>query len=121
MSYMVFEYLYRDASNYKAFGEVWLTGALSDDDKSIILNCFESREFFVAEQIGVPPLYRQVFEFSGGRTEDDHAWHTFEGFRSEDDLADDAEVWGSAAKLVQACKAATRNWKPALSPNFVEW
>ena len=121
MSYTVFEYLYRDASNYKAFGEVWLAGTVNEEERSEILSSFESGEFFIAEQTGIPPVYRELFECSGGRTDDDHAWHTFEGLRHERALPENAEVWGSVAKLVEAFSAAKRRWNPALSPNFVDW
>lgn len=121
MPYTVFAYLYRDASNYKAFGEVWLTGAISDDERSTIMHSFDSGEFFVAEQVGIPPLYRELFEYSGGRTEDDHAWHVFDGLRCAQDLPGNTEVWGTISKLSVTFAAAQRKWRPELSPNFVEW
>ncbi|MBK5264708.1 MAG: hypothetical protein JJE34_05660 [Alphaproteobacteria bacterium] len=102
-------------------GEVWLTGVINDNERSTIMRSFDSGEFFVAEQVGIPPLYRELFEYSGGRTEDDHAWHAFEGLRSEQNLPDDAKVWGTVSKLAATFAAAQRNWKPELSPNFVEW
>ena len=78
--WLVFDYLYRDASNYKAFGSVWLTGTLTEAERTELVECLDGSEFFVAEQVGVPPLYRVLFEDGGGPTEDDHAWHMFEGF-----------------------------------------
>ena len=67
MPHLVFEYLYRDAGNYKVFGDIWLTGALSDQERVALVDSLESGEFFVAEQIGVPPLYEELFRESGGR------------------------------------------------------
>ena len=118
--WLVFDYLYRDASNYKAFGSVWLTGTLTEAERTELVDCLDGCEFFVAEQIGVPPLYPALFEDSGGPTEDDHAWHMFEGFREEGELAEDAAVWGEASVLLTAFRAAKGNWRLELSPNF-DW
>ena len=116
--YIVFNYLYCDASNYKAFGSVWLTGTLTGGERAELIRHLESGEFFVAEQIGVPPLYSTLFGNGGGPTEDDHAWHMFEDFCEKDELAENAEVWGEASSLLTAFRAARENWQPELSPNF---
>ncbi|MDK2759884.1 MAG: hypothetical protein KYX64_00830 [Sphingopyxis sp.] len=117
---LIFDYLYRDASNYKAFGSFGLTGTLSDAERSELAACLDGGEFFVAEQVGVPPLYAVLFEHGGGPSEDDHAWHMFEGFRDEAELPDGLQVWGKASVLLAAFRAAKGNWKPELSPNF-DW
>lgn len=116
--YLVLEYLYRDASNYKAFGELWLTGSLSKEGRAALVDSLDSGEFFVAEQVGVPPLYEELYSESGGRTVDDHAWHTFVGFRGENHLPSGATVWGKAIDLIAVIVAVEREWKPQLSPNF---
>ena len=116
--YHVFEYLYRDASNYKAFGELWLTGSLSEHERDTLVSSMESGEFFVAEQIGVPPLYEELYNDFGGRTQDDHAWHTFLSIRAEFDLPSEVTVWGKATDLLEAILTAQKDWKPQLSPNF---
>ena len=118
--WLVFDYLYRDASNYKAFGSVWLTGTLTEAERTELVECLDGSEFFVAEQIGVPPLYPALFEDGGGPTEDDHAWHMFEGFREETALGEGAEVWGEASAFLTAFRAAKGNWQLELSPNF-DW
>ena len=116
--YLVFNYLYCDASNYKAFGSVWLTGTLTRGERVELVRYLESGEFFVAEQIGVPPLYSTLFRNGGGPTEDDHAWHMFQDFCEEAEFAETAEVWGKASRLLAAFRAARENWQPELSPNF---
>ena len=73
--FSVFSYLYRDASNYKAFGLLLLKGTASADDVEIWRQHFESSEFFIAEQLGIPALYAELWAFSDGATEDDHVWH----------------------------------------------
>ena len=114
----VFNYLYRDASNYKASGSVSLTGTMNDAERSELVACLDGDEFFVAEQIGLPPLCAALFQHGGGPTEDDHAWHMFDGFRDGVDLAADAEAWGTSSALMAAFRAAKDNWRPELSPNF---
>lgn len=112
--YLVLEYLYRDASNYKAFGELWLIGSLSKEGRAALVDSLDSGEFFVAEQLGVPPLYEKL----GERTVDDHAWHTFVAFRGEYHLPSEVTIWGKAIDLKAVIVAAEMKWKPQLSPNF---
>lgn len=118
VNYLLFNYLYCDASNFKSFGSVWTTGNLTNEERDELVRYLESGEFFVAEQIGVPPLYPTLFGDAGGPTVDDHAWHTFDCFCQEAKLAETAEVWGEASSLLASFRAAGENWQPELSPNF---
>lgn len=77
-------------------------------------------EFGVAEQVSIPALCPILFEHGGGPTEEDHAWHMFEGFRENAVLIEGAEVWGEVSAFLSAFRAAKRNWRPKLSPNF-DW
>ena len=79
----------------------------------------ESEEFFVAEQVGIPPLSEKLFEFGGGATSEDHAWHEFGGFRaaSTDFQNTLGDIIVNAEELLGAFNAVER-WKPELSPNF---
>ena len=61
----VFEYQYRDASNYKAWGEMLLSGVPSQNDIATLRARLESDEYFVAEQVGIPALYQQLWDFGG--------------------------------------------------------
>ena len=56
-----FDYMYRDAVNFKAFGTAILDGHLQPEDKQLIRQRFSSGEFFIAEQVGIPSLYRQLY------------------------------------------------------------
>lgn len=61
-----FEYLYRDASNYKWFHTVVVAGRLTIDDlKKYLID----GEFFIPELVGMSPLTPD------SRNEDDHDWH----------------------------------------------
>lgn len=115
--YCVFEYLYRDGSNYKAWGEILLSGTTSQNDIEALRACLESGEYFVAEQVGIPPLYEELWVLSDGPTEDDHALHEFVGLRSA--KQEDTEilpVFGELTKLLKAFQAVSR-WDYSLSPN----
>lgn len=110
-----FDYMYRDAGNFKAFGTVALDGRLSDADRELIRERLSSGEFFIAEQVGVPPLYRELYKWSGGPTSDDHCWHEFVGFRtlSEAEGADPIPALEFVARF-----AAVEDWKQELSRHF---
>lgn len=70
-------YLYRDASNYKAWGEVIFRNPDKlnlNEIEERLRSSFDSREYFVASQVFIP----EVFLFLDDRfTEDDHFFHEF--------------------------------------------
>lgn len=77
----VFEYLYRDAGNFKTYGALLLTGSEPEADSSV-RECLEWADQFVAEQVGVPSLCRKHWESVGeGPSDLDHAYHEFVGLR----------------------------------------
>src|SRR6185312_2163298 len=62
-------YLYRDAGNYKFWGEFYIAGAISIDDlRSYLLH----GEYFVPEKVGIPSLAPDA------RNDDDHSLHEFD-------------------------------------------
>ncbi|MEO5798539.1 MAG: hypothetical protein ABIS00_03760 [Gemmatimonadales bacterium] len=74
-----FEYLYRDAGNYKGRGHVLLLGTATPDNEEAIRAALIDRLWFVAEEVGLPTLYHLVRE--GGEADPglDHGWHEFVG------------------------------------------
>lgn len=113
-----FHYMYRDAANHKSHGAVLLEGDLTERQRSEIVETFEAGEFFVAEQIGLPPLYGALFSFSGGRTEDDHTWHSFVRFEpSRQPDAANAPHWRSAGSFHETM-SKIGEWDISLSPNY---
>jgi hypothetical protein len=54
---MRFEYLYRDGSNYKQWGEILFSGEPSDGLTQRLTRSLESTEFFIADQIRVPAVF----------------------------------------------------------------
>lgn len=116
-SYCVFEYLYRDAANYKVLGALLLSGISSQEDISALRACMESGEYFVAEQVGIPPLYEELWALSDGPTEDDHALHEFVELRcAKQEEIESLPVFGELTKLLKAFQAVSR-WDYSLSPN----
>lgn len=116
--YCVFEYLYRDASNYKAWGEIFLSGVPSQNDIVALRACLESGEYFVAEQVGIPALYRELWELSGGPNCDDHALHEFVTLRAVSEYKRKSlQLFGDLSSLLKTFQAVT-TWDCSLSPNF---
>lgn len=103
--YCIFEYQYRDASNYKARGQVLLDGRAKSKDVEAIRVKLESREFFIPEQVGLRPLQPSLWTACSCAPDDDldHCWHEFEGLRNAtaEDLAE-LTCWGNVEDLVGA-------------------
>lgn len=115
--FMVLEYMYRDAGNFKTFGCLLLTGQDAAADAAIRA-CLEWDNQFVAEQIGIPVLYEEHWNSVGeGPSDLDHAFHEFVGLRAAgtEELA--LPVWNSVAALVERMRRAAHRWDVTLSPN----
>lgn len=111
----VMEYMYRDASNFKAWGSVLLKGRATNAQISAIQSAMDSGVYFIAEQVGLPALQTELFKYSNGRTRDDHTWHEFVCIREaeEEDLRR-LTLWGTVRELVSAFGRA-EPWNPTLS------
>ena len=112
--FSVFEYLYRDAGNWKVWGQLLLKGAASTTEIASLVERFESGEFFIAEQMGIPTLFHEFRTQFGGPTPDDHPWHEFAGIRA----ATEAEIngypiWGTMKSLIHRANSI-ENWSPPL-------
>ena len=114
----MFEYLYRDSSNYKVWGMLRLTGTATPDDEAKLRACLESEELFVAEQVGIPVLYDELWSLSNGPTSDDHAYHEFVALRpSTVDENLSIPIGGSLSRLLDAFQKAQQSWNCSLSAN----
>ena len=116
-AFSVFEYLYRDASNFKVWGSVLLQGKVTPADLQHLRQSFDAGEFFIAEQLGLPPLYTELWVLSDGPTSADHVWHTFHLLR----LANTDEVSAPAFDTVENFIArieAVRSWDGKQSPHW---
>jgi len=98
-----FEYLYRNASNYKQWGTVVFSGAPDEDIARRLVAAWECLEFFIADQVRVPELF---FD-DGLNPEDDHCWHEFAALEPTDDEPTD-EFARTIESFVAECEAAAR-------------
>ena len=115
--FTVFEYMYRDAGNFKTVGRLLLSGR-DPGAESAIRASLEWSDQFVAEQVGIPALCEEHWESVGEEPSDlDHAFHEFIRLLEprEDDL--DRRVWGSLDLLVRRMQACAGKWNVSLSPN----
>lgn len=114
--YVVMEYLYRDADNFKAFGQILLSGNITDAYVSEMESLLDSEEFFVAEQVGIPTLYSQLWEFSNGPTRADHAFHELSTIRpATDSEVKSTDLWGTTDSLLESFRSVRQKWDCALS------
>ena len=113
----IFEYCYRDAGNFKAFGTTLLDGAVSSRLETQIRSALQDGEFFIAEQVGMPPLYDQLYQWSNGPIATDHCWHEFIGFKETDKANSSTEYAGTGTEFA-ARFASVVQWDGALSPHF---
>ena len=113
----IFEYCYRDAGNFKAFGTLLLDGTVPSHLEAQVRSALQDGQFFIAEQIGVLPLYNQLYKWSGGAIEADHCWHEFVGFKETDNTDSSIECAGTAAEFA-ARFASVAQWNEELSPHF---
>lgn len=95
-----FEYLYRDAANYKVFETVVLCGALRMEDLTPFLH---EGDFFIPSQVGLMDLQPSL------KTEFDHGWHEIVEVKPTDE---EVTTPLTAAKLAASFRAAAANhWR----------
>lgn len=116
-NFSIFEYCYRDASNYKSWGFLLLQGAALSGDMEDLQRHFDSGSYFIAEQLCIPPLYAALWAFSGGPSVDDHVWHTFHALRPATAQEMGAPVFDTVENLLQKIKAV-QAWDEKLSPHW---
>jgi hypothetical protein len=76
-------YRYRDASNFKANGEVLLSGEPTPELLRRLQASLIDGEHFIPEKVGLPSLREQLYQYSGGSpTDDDHLLHEFVELRA---------------------------------------
>lgn len=80
--YSVFEYLYRDAGNYKTYAQVLLRGRALDEDHAAIRRALDDG-CFVPTRVGLPALHEQHWRDCGSEFDDelDHPLHEFTALR----------------------------------------
>lgn len=106
-----FEYLYRDASNYKFRNSVVFTNpsamSLAEAEERIA-SSLDGREFFISDQIRIP----ETFPFlDGPPTEDDHCLHHFAALSSTIESANDLHGRSIIEFVEEIEKAARDGWR----------
>ena len=116
--YTIFEYLYRDASNYKVGGMLLLAGGVSQEYSETLVSHLETDNLFVAEQVSSPPLYKELWALSGGKTDDDHAYHQFFELRpATSEEIGELELFTDTDELLSRFRKVDGRWDCLLSPN----
>ena len=113
----VFVYQYGDADNVSKPGRLLLTGVYDPELEEVIRTACDSREYFVAEQLGVPVLYADLYALSGGPTIDDIAFHEFISLRpATQEEAHSLSVWSGLVSFVDRFRDV-KYWDCTLSPH----
>lgn len=117
VQHSVFVYQYGDADNISKPGHLLLRGSGGTELKEAIRDACDSREYFVAEQVGVPVLYAELYALSNGPTIDDVAFHEFLDLRTATpEEANSLPLWGNLDSFVSRF-CAVKYWDCRLSPH----
>jgi len=66
-------------------------------------------EYFVAEQVGIPTLYSQLWAYSNGPTLADHAFHEFSRLRvATNGDVESLHLWGTSVLLMDTFRSASQ-------------
>lgn len=103
-----FDYLYRDADNYKCRYQAIVRGEMTREQIETIIDCCEDRIYFLPEQVGLPFGHLIGFEFD---PQSDHPWCEQESVYLTP-LAPTVNM--TAEELVAAFVAAKGNWREDL-------
>jgi len=96
-------YMYRDASNYKFYGDFIVEGILSKDKVAKYLH---DSEFFIPHEIGLDHLLDMPIN------QDDHNLHTFEDFLP----TEETDFTCTAFELIDRIKKAhSKGWFSSLA------
>ena len=103
MANTIFNYLYRDSSNYKTFNRIILTGEMSPEDFSRIQRSCDCGEYFIPAQVGLDALRNWDYD-----PEVDHPWFEIMGYEPTQDPATSMTV----QDLVSAFERCAGKWDP---------
>ena len=103
------EYLYRDASNYKAWNRCVIKGVLTEEQKKTILKSLYDREYFIPKQVGLPEE-----KFDSYDEDLDHPWFELGAYSFTKTHAEPT-VDITANQLVRAFTRAKGKWDPDFS------
>jgi hypothetical protein len=84
-----FNYLYRDAGNFKTYGCVIFTAPNPIDLERLdqrIRDSLIDQEYFFAAKVSVPDLHATTWDYDL-----DHSWHEYEGLELTGELSNDQD------------------------------
>lgn len=116
--FSVFEYMYRDAGNWKTHGFVLLTG-FDESADARVLKSLDPGKTFVAEQVSIPALCRKHWkDYGDGPSDMDHAFHEFVCIRlATIDDRQSLRVETTLVSLLERFSSSAGRWDVRLSPN----
>jgi hypothetical protein len=106
-----FNYLYRDGSNYKSWGEVIFLNSENLAVNEIIvrlLDAFLPDKQFIADQISIPEIFLFINEKI---TKDDHCYHEFDCIEICEEDATDSLERSISDFLREVETASKQGWK----------
>lgn len=112
-----FEYLYRDAGNYKFRNSIIFANpsAINLEEAEERIQRLLGSLFFIASQIRVP----EVFPFLNGEpTEDDHCYHEFASLRPTTEAPNDTHG-RSIAEFVEEIEGVERHGWRVFDPHYM--
>ncbi|MFA5591125.1 MAG: hypothetical protein WDA70_10535 [Lysobacteraceae bacterium] len=113
----IFEYRYRDSGNFKTYGRLLLEGQ-DKEAEATIRGYLEWDDQFVAEQVGIPALYKEHWiSVEDGPSDLDHAFHEFVCLRAPGPEEKDLPTWGTLVEMIRRMRSAAQRWDVRLSPN----
>lgn len=92
MDNIKFNYLYRDAGNYKKWGSVVFANPdrlTPDSVAQALQNAFLQDGLFIAHQVRLPEAF---FSTGGDATSDDHCFHEFDGVELSIEAPNDSQA-----------------------------
>ncbi|WP_033074561.1 hypothetical protein [Sphingopyxis sp. MWB1] len=119
MVWTLFEYLYRDADNHKAFGQVALAGRASPETWHRAFQKLDDGRYFIAEQLGLPSLCGRLYRWDqASPTDADHCWHEYVSVSilEDHDLPAAILQFGEIKAFIELL-SGIETWNIFLSPN----
>ena len=97
--YTAIDYTYRDASNYKASGTIYLDGPLAADDIALIASKLNDSSNFIPGDLADIEVAELQSTLTSFPSEDDNVWHELElaSIRQEEAILDGTAVISRSA------------------------
>jgi hypothetical protein len=110
MDNIKFNYLYRDAGNYKKWAEVVFSNpdrlALEATTKAL-RDAFLQDGLFIAHQVRLPEAF---FSIEGDATSDDHCFHEFDAVEISLEIPNDRHARSISQFIAEVKREAERGW-----------